>query len=127
MRSIRCRRCKQKFEYEGMVPQYCPACTGEKEATFQMVRDLVSAVPGITALEVHEITDVPISLIMQYVEEGHLQIRPDGSEMTEEQRRKLIGQVSSKIKAAKARKEAIQVPNPVEQQAPTGQPLINWH
>ena len=76
MRSVRCRRCKQMFEFEGLPPECCPRCKKIEDNQFMRVRELVRDHPGITALEVHEHTGVPFPTIMQYIEKGHLEIVP---------------------------------------------------
>ena len=72
MRTIRCRRCRQMFSYEGLPPESCPLCAMAKEERFRRVRALVKENPGITAAEVHMQTGVPLTDIFQYVEDGDL-------------------------------------------------------
>ena len=72
MRTIRCRRCQKMFEYEGK--EYCSFCTMQEEHRFQSVRQLVRENPGITVAEVHFQTDVPVSVIWDYVKQGSLEV-----------------------------------------------------
>ncbi|MCL1884018.1 MAG: hypothetical protein FWF81_09745 [Defluviitaleaceae bacterium] len=62
------------FEYEGLPPPCCPPCRMEREEQYQVVRELVRLYPGITALEVHDFTEVPIYLILRYIEMGLLDV-----------------------------------------------------
>ncbi|MCL2225288.1 MAG: hypothetical protein FWB96_10025 [Defluviitaleaceae bacterium] len=80
MRSIRCKRCGRMFDYEGLPPPCCPICKKERDEQFHMVRDIVSACPGITALEVSKSADVPLELIMRFVELGMLDVVPTSNE-----------------------------------------------
>ena len=73
-RTIRCRRCGQMFEYEGLPPPCCPVCQLEREEQYQIVRALVRDFPGITALEVHEITEVPMDVILRYINKGLIEV-----------------------------------------------------
>jgi hypothetical protein len=53
-----------------MPPLYCPACATEKEEQYQLIRTLIREHPGINAVQVHEQTGVPMSVIMQHIENG---------------------------------------------------------
>ncbi|MCL2216525.1 MAG: hypothetical protein FWB91_05835 [Defluviitaleaceae bacterium] len=121
MRSIRCSRCKKKFEYEGMPPEICPTCVAERANALAIVRELVRELPGITALEVHDVTGVPMSTIMRYVAEGHLSV-VSNSEMSEEQRQRLLRQVAGKIRELKSRNEAFRPVEPPSELPPETEP-----
>ena len=77
MRVVRCRRCRQMFAFEkGLPPACCPKCQRRKDEQFQLVRALVREMPGITALEVHVLTEVPVEAIMQFVQNGDIDAIP---------------------------------------------------
>ena len=97
MRTIRCPRCKQMYTYEGMPPTSCPQCKRVEDARFWEVRAVVKAFPGITALEVHEHTQVPMSVIMQYLDEGWLEV----ASADQQSQREYIG-ITQKIEAIRA-------------------------
>jgi hypothetical protein len=48
----------------------------EREEQYQIVRAIVREFPGITAIEVHHITEVPMEIILKYINEGLLQVMP---------------------------------------------------
>jgi len=75
-KTIRCRRCKQMFEYEGGIPESCPACTKLISEWKDRVRLIVWQHPGITAAEVHLKTEVPFAAIMQMIKSGDLLVVP---------------------------------------------------
>jgi hypothetical protein len=64
------------FEFEGLPPPGCPTCMMEREEQYQIVRAIVREFPGITAIEVHHITEVPMNIILRYINEGLLQVMP---------------------------------------------------
>ena len=79
MYKLRCRRCKLPFIYDGTsgnLNDLCSACTQFRQERMFMVREIVRECPGISAAEVHEITDVPVEAIMQMVKDGYLEIVP---------------------------------------------------
>ena len=80
MKSFRCNRCKQMFESDGMPPPLCPKCQEAKDTQFRQVRDLVKENKGITVVEVHDRTGVPITNILQYVKQGALEVMQGNSE-----------------------------------------------
>ena len=75
-RTIRCRRCGQMFDYEGLPPPGCPTCMMEREEQYQIVRALVREFPGITAIEVNQVTEVPMEAILKYLDNGLLEVKP---------------------------------------------------
>jgi glutaredoxin len=62
------------FSFDGLPPESCPECKRAKDAQFQEVRTMVKENPGITALELHERTAVPLPSIIRYIESGVLEI-----------------------------------------------------
>ena len=86
VRTIRCNQCKKIFAYEGPLPSSCPNCKTEKQRRYMQIRALVKEMPGITALEIHERLDVPISEILEHVKEGSLEIVSD---LTDDEREML--------------------------------------
>jgi hypothetical protein len=62
------------YQYEGLPPESCDPCKERKASQFQRVREIVKDSPGITALEVHQQTDVPLSAIVKYIEAGMLEV-----------------------------------------------------
>ncbi|MCL2189965.1 MAG: hypothetical protein FWC16_13305 [Defluviitaleaceae bacterium] len=74
MNTIRCNVCKKMFSFDGLPPEACPPCRERKNALFQEVRQMVKENPGITALEVHHRTGVPIPNLVKYIESGMLEI-----------------------------------------------------
>lgn len=83
MRSIRCQRCGNMFEYEGLPPPCCPDCKGQEEVNFMEVRALVKEYPGITALEVREHTGVSFASLMDYVESGDIELLNENIKVNE--------------------------------------------
>jgi len=75
-RRLRCRRCKELFDIDGGMPEYCPACTQLKEEWKDKVRMLVWQSPGVTAAEVHVLTGVPFAVIMAMIKSGDLLVVP---------------------------------------------------
>ncbi|MCL2199966.1 MAG: hypothetical protein FWB80_13700, partial [Defluviitaleaceae bacterium] len=71
---IRCRRCGNMFEVEGLVGPICPSCKLEREEQFQIVRIFVREHPGISALEVHQCTEIPMEAILKYINAGLLEV-----------------------------------------------------
>ena len=136
MRIIRCRRCKEMFEYEGLPPPCCPSCQEIRNEQYDRVRDFVKEHPGISAVEVHHYTEVPLNAIMQFVEEGNLDIvkfkKPEDEsqlvEMHKEQRTKTIKIVSDQLK--QAAKEARSEESRDEKTAgfhSTARERMKWH
>jgi hypothetical protein len=64
------------FEFEGLPPPACEPCLITREEQFLIVRSLVKEYPGITALEVNEITDVPVNEILRYIDKGMIEVIP---------------------------------------------------
>jgi hypothetical protein len=62
------------FEYEGLPPPCCPDCQLYRDEQFYIVRTLVREYPGITALEVNKITDVPVDAILKFIDAGMLEV-----------------------------------------------------
>jgi len=90
------------YEFEkGFPPPCCPKCKVVRDERFQKVRELIKRMPGITALEVHVITGVPLEMIMQFVRDGDIEAIPIASEkdMTLDER---IGMMVKKAKEKKA-------------------------
>ncbi|MCL1863157.1 MAG: hypothetical protein FWF78_06290 [Defluviitaleaceae bacterium] len=71
---IRCRRCGNMFEVEGLVGPICDSCRLEREEQFQIVRIFVREHPGISALEVHQCTEIPMEAILKYINAGLLEV-----------------------------------------------------
>ena len=71
--TIRCRRCKKMYEYEGLPSNCCPQCEQELEEQFQTVRSTIKENPGITPLELANLTDVSLSTIMGFIKNGQLE------------------------------------------------------
>jgi len=84
MRTIRCRRCRQMFAYEGLPPPCCPDCAVKQNERLALVRALVMEFPGITAMEVQKHTGVPINEIMEYLKNGDLEVATPLSHLAEE-------------------------------------------
>ena len=77
MRTINCRRCNKIYSYEGLPPSCCPECQSKKDAKLQQVRELIKESPGINVAEVHRLTGVPISVIMQCIKDGDVEVKDD--------------------------------------------------
>ncbi|MCL1844843.1 MAG: hypothetical protein FWF77_02960 [Defluviitaleaceae bacterium] len=101
-RVVRCKLCQVMFQYEkGLPPPCCPNCQRRRNEILAIVRAVVREMPGITALEVHIITDVPVDVIMQFVKNGDIEVMPiasrDDSKVDER-----IGMLVKKAKERKA-------------------------
>ena len=78
LRRVRCQKCKELYSYEsGLPPEMCPKCQEEKEAQAQQLRDLVWENRGITGMELHELTGIPIETVIKHIEDGLLEAAPD--------------------------------------------------
>ena len=77
MKKIRCKRCGKMFEFDGELPPACPMCIRERNEQFYIVRELVREFPGITALQVNQATEVPMDVILRFVEEGRIEVVPN--------------------------------------------------
>ncbi|MCL1843782.1 MAG: hypothetical protein FWF79_08210 [Defluviitaleaceae bacterium] len=100
-RLMRCRKCDTKFEPVGLESPLCPLCQQAKDEQYIVVRELVREYPGITALEVHEATEVPMHVILRYIENGMLEAVKDRGIRDDE----ISERIGLLIKRAKERKE----------------------
>jgi len=64
------------YEHEGMPPPACPMCMKERNEQFYIVRELVREFPGITALQVNQATEVPMEVILRFVDMGMIEVMP---------------------------------------------------
>jgi len=64
------------YEHEGMPPPACPMCMQLRNEQFYIVRELVREFPGITALQVNQATEVPMEIILRFVEMGMIEVMP---------------------------------------------------
>jgi len=64
------------FEYEGLPPPCCPRCKKLRDEQFHIVRDVVRECPGITALQVHQVTEISMDIILHFVENGMIEVIP---------------------------------------------------
>lgn len=71
---LRCRKCKTKFEVNGVVGQLCPRCLATEEETYQKVRAYIKERPGVGIDEVSEVLKVPRVKIMSYIREERIEI-----------------------------------------------------
>ena len=77
LRRVRCKRCKNLYEYEtGLPPEFCPDCTAEKNIQAFELREIVRQNRGITSTELHQRTGVSIEKINKYIEDGLFEIIP---------------------------------------------------
>ncbi|MFV0441628.1 MAG: winged helix-turn-helix domain-containing protein [Lachnospirales bacterium] len=74
MKKLRCRRCKQIFEYGNVLGQLCPNCMAYEEANYQAVRLYIKDNPGISITDVSKETGVSTSKILSYIKEERLEI-----------------------------------------------------
>ncbi|MCL2199888.1 MAG: hypothetical protein FWB80_13295 [Defluviitaleaceae bacterium] len=72
---VRCPRCKEFYEVDEGPTDYCPACTSQREAQVQHIRDLIRDNKGINAMELERRTGIPISFIMKVMRDGEIGIR----------------------------------------------------
>jgi hypothetical protein len=93
------------FSFDGLPPDCCPACKQRKDAQFQKVRGMVKETPGITALEVHERTDVPLSTIIKYIEAGYLEVASSKENLDTGDMQIWIDKATKRGKKAKAKAE----------------------
>ena len=69
MHKLRCRKCKIMFDCPGLPVPLCPECEAIKSGKFQQIRELIKERPGITVTELHESTNVPVPVILKFIEE----------------------------------------------------------
>jgi len=100
IRKLRCNQCGEKFESEGLPPMVCPNCQDLRDTQYYVVRELVREFPGITALEVHDFTEVPMEDILRYVDKGMLEVIP-----TDKRDGKITERIERMMKRAKERKK----------------------
>ncbi len=74
MKTLKCRRCSQVFQVQGVLGQLCPNCIREEEAIYNRVRSFVKDNPGISVQEVSEILSVSRAKIMNYIKEERLEV-----------------------------------------------------
>ena len=85
-RKVRCHRCKEFYEYnKGLPPECCPKCAAEKGDQIQLLLDTVRANKGINAMKLHDITGIPIEVIIKAIDDDLLKVLDD-----EEKARSLI-------------------------------------
>ena len=94
-KTLRCRGCGQMFEHDNRLPSHCPACQIMREEQYQIVRAIVKEFPGITALEVHDFTEIPIETILRYINKGMIEVLSKARDGEIEER---IGVMIRKIK-----------------------------
>ena len=75
-RIIRCPECHEMFPYTGMPPKRCPRCDKHHEELFERVRRTVQEHPGINAVQLTHMTDVPVEIILKYIDEGRIDAMP---------------------------------------------------
>lgn len=109
-RTIRCKRCGNMYEYEGLPPAACPECVELRNEQFQIVRALVWEFPGITALQVNQATEVPMDVILRFVEKGMLEVVPTANKDGKlNERIGLMIQKAKEIRQQYAKQEAPEV------------------
>ena len=84
------------FQYDGPMPPACPMCVKERNEQFYVVREVVREFPGITALQVNQATDVPMEVIMRFVELGMVEVMP-----TKDREGDIDARIDTMIKKAK--------------------------
>jgi hypothetical protein len=94
------------YRFDGMPPEACPACRARKDAQYQEARMVVKENPGITALEVHERTGVPLPNIARYIELGYFEIVGQKKDMDVAEVQIWVRQVKEQSKKDKAKKKA---------------------
>jgi len=104
--TARCKICKQMYTFDGLPPEACPACRARKDAQYQEARMVVKENPGITALEVHERTGVPLLNIARYIELGYFEIVGNKKDMDVTEVQIWVRQVKEKSRKDKAAKKA---------------------
>jgi hypothetical protein len=90
------------FTFDGLPPESCLPCRQRKDVQYQKVREMVKDNPGITALEVHERTEVPLSTIAKYIESGLLEVMSTKEGLDNVSLQIWIDKTSKKAKEAKA-------------------------
>ena len=72
MNNVRCPVCKEKYRFDGLPPERCPACRVKDEEAYRRLRDLVKDHQGINIADASEQTGVPIPKILRYMRKGLL-------------------------------------------------------
>lgn len=73
-RIIKCRKCKDMFNINGVLGELCPKCIYEEDSTYQKVRSYVRDRPGVSIDDVADDLDVPKSKIMTYIREERIEV-----------------------------------------------------
>lgn len=71
MQVASCKRCKRLFNQISNSP-LCPECSKEVEASFLIVKEYLLDNPKHNIQQVSENTEVPMSLITQFLREGRI-------------------------------------------------------
>ena len=72
-----CRICGQIYQYDGFA--LCPKCRRELEKDFKIVKEYIYQNPGANISEVHEVTEVELEKIIEFLKEGRLEIAKGGN------------------------------------------------
>ncbi|MCL2187639.1 MAG: hypothetical protein FWC16_05600 [Defluviitaleaceae bacterium] len=67
MAMLRCNKCKQMYDANGIPTGACDECTAKKNAMLDHVRQLVKAQPGISPQAVSAQTGVPVNVVIRYI------------------------------------------------------------
>lgn len=72
-KTLRCRKCKQLFEFS-IVGQLCPNCMANEEEKYQNVRSYIKDNPGVSVNEISSATGINAAKILGYIKEERLEI-----------------------------------------------------
>ncbi|MCL1882390.1 MAG: glycoside hydrolase family 78 protein, partial [Defluviitaleaceae bacterium] len=73
VRTIRCPSCKEFYSFiEGFPPCACPECMEIREEQRKHLREIIRENKGINAMELQKLTEIPISFILQVLEDGDI-------------------------------------------------------
>ena len=68
-----CRVCGKLYERNGK--DKCNECFQKEEIDYKTVREYVVSHPGVSAMDVNKATGIPITTILNFIEEGRIELK----------------------------------------------------
>jgi hypothetical protein len=113
-----------------MPPPCCPSCQEERDFQFRLVREVVRECPGITALQVSYATEVPLEVILKFVESRKIEVVPLKDVEDNRERDGIYIKTAKRIRDVYMKTESAspgQVPTVDELRESTEKEKFTWH